>query len=57
MVALIVQDLRGQKRHGEWTMFFYECDVALVSRATSPASCTIGAAQLLANSVVVPSTR
>jgi hypothetical protein len=47
MVALIVQDLGGQKGQGEWPMFFYQCDVALVSRATSPALCTIGAAQLL----------
>jgi hypothetical protein len=43
MVALIVQDLGGQKGQGEWPMFFYQCDVALVSRATSPALCTIGA--------------
>lgn len=57
MVALIVQDLGGQKGQGEWPMFFYQCDVALVSPPNPPALCTIGAAQLLANSVVVPSTR
>jgi len=41
---------------GEWLLFFHQCDMALVSRATSPALCTIGTAQLLAYSVIAPST-
>jgi hypothetical protein len=40
----------------EWPVFFHQCDVSLVSRATSPVLCTIGTAQLLAYSVIVPWT-
>ncbi len=35
-------------------VFFHQWAVALVSRATSPALCTIGTAQLLAYSVISP---
>jgi hypothetical protein len=70
MVALIVQDLGGQKGHGRMpdvlaAKRYHEAqptsairkrrgDVALVSR--SPPLCTIGHGQLLANSVIAPST-
>ena len=33
---------------GALPLFFHQCDVACVSRATSPALCRIGTAQLLA---------